>query len=168
MQRASPRRAGSSRLGDEGSSGTKRGLTPTTRVAPPGPGHRSTVDSSVTRVDTSKSDWSAKWFRQGPSVTRLRSWGWGFESFAARQRSRWSATLCRGRRLSGRRTATNCHHVWPALPTRLRPQSPISAAFLLISATVEAPASIDGRHCPPSISDEQTCSRRQSHVDWRV
>jgi hypothetical protein len=54
--------------------GLRRGLTPTTRVAAPDPGQRSIVDSSGTRVDTSISEWPAEWFRQGPSITRLRIW----------------------------------------------------------------------------------------------
>jgi hypothetical protein len=75
MQRACPRRAGSARVGDEGQLRDCEGVSPpTTRVAAPDPGQRSIVDSSVTRVDTSISEWPAEWFRQGPSIARLRIW----------------------------------------------------------------------------------------------
>jgi hypothetical protein len=50
------------------------------------------------------------------------SGGWGFESLAARHRTRWSAALSPGRRaMARRRTATQLRTRWRALPTPLRP-----------------------------------------------
>jgi hypothetical protein len=62
----------------------------TERVSPLQPGSfllirdtLSTADSSGTRVDISIVDWHAMWFRQGPSITRLRIWCCNQEAHSA-------------------------------------------------------------------------------------
>ena len=107
VQRVRPRHVPALDLVTRVSSETARGLTPTTRVAHPDPGHR----SPTARVFLA----STVAYRSGPPSDSGKaqlsqaygSGGWGFESLAARHQKRWSAALSEGRWFaSGRRTAT--------------------------------------------------------------
>jgi hypothetical protein len=122
LQRVRPRRAASSRLGDEGQLRNCEGLTPTTRVAHPDPGHRSPT-ARVLLASTAP-------YRSGPPSGSGKaqlspdygSGGWGFESLAARHRNCSSAALSGGRCCCQMgRSATRLPPRWRAAPTRLRP-----------------------------------------------
>jgi hypothetical protein len=75
----------------------------------------------------------------------------GFESLAARYHCHSSAACGRGRCFTSRRnTATEPQPTSGGIPKRLRPQSPLPAAFLLTRTTVEAQPVVDSRRWPLS------------------
>jgi hypothetical protein len=79
------------------SSGTETGLTPTTRVAPPDPGHRTTPTRVCSQASTTPTTHGTATCRVAWPTSRLSpdygSGGWGFESLAARHHHRSSAAL---------------------------------------------------------------------------
>jgi hypothetical protein len=116
-------------------------LTPTTRVAPPDPGHRGAPPTRVTRERRQlhpRERRPAEWYGNLPTVTRLRSGGWGFESLAARHLTAAQRPCDRvADRCLGGGLRPNCDHVGGhSQPDcdHLRPQSPLLSPLLLVTA----------------------------------